>query len=60
MSTQRLVLLTTILVGIGCGATAIWAGAYGLDLGAVANTFIGMGIGQLAILVKSPLNGKGS
>lgn len=55
MSTQRLVILTTILVGIGSGATAIWAGATGTDLGPLAFTFLGMGIGQLGILLKSPL-----
>lgn len=55
MSTQRLVILTTIIVGIGAATTAIWAGATQTDLGAAANTFIGMGIGQLALLLKSPL-----
>lgn len=58
MSTKTLIVLTTIIVGVGSGAVTIWAGATQTDLGAMAYTFLGMGVGQLAILLKSPL-GKG-
>ena len=59
MSTSRLVLLTTIVVGLGCGTTLVWAAATQTDLGQLVAGFLGAGVGQLMLLLKSPL-GKGS
>lgn len=54
MSTKRLVMLTTIIVGLGSFGVAVWAKATGTDLGEI-DMWLGMGMGQLALLIKSPL-----